>query len=159
MMSTAFFERFLMGKSSEKPSDLEICLSSCMGQEDSLSAERAQGRMPPSLMESSGSNTARVSTSLMKPRPLQAGQAPCGELKEKECGSISAKDCPVAGSTRRSEKKTSSFSSSRFTSISRSPRLSVISTESVRRFTASAFCRVSGLMMRRSTTNSMLCFT
>src|SRR3954468_19223794 len=117
MISIAFFESDLIGMSREKPSDFEICLSNCMGQEASLSAERAQGRMPPSLMESSGSNTARVSTSLMKPRPLQAGQAPCGELNEKEWGSISAKDCPVAGSTKRSEKKTSSFSSNRFTSI------------------------------------------
>src|SRR5690606_22792475 len=111
MVSICFLERSLSGLSSENPSLLATLRSNCMYQESSRSAKRCQGRMPPSLMDRSMSKRVLGSTSLIKPRPLQVGQAPCGELKEKVCGSISEKDLPVAGSTRRSEKKTSSFSS------------------------------------------------
>ena len=40
----------------------------------------------------------------MAPRPSQAGQAPCGELKEKRRGSISSMVKPLTGQAKREEK-------------------------------------------------------
>ncbi len=52
-------------------------------------------RSAPSLIDSDGSGTTSSgSISICEPRPVQAGQAPCGELNEKMRGSSSTSDGP-----------------------------------------------------------------
>ena len=54
------------------------------------------GRIAPSPIDSDGSGTTRSgSISICEPRPVQRGQAPCGELKENERGSSSGIEMPA----------------------------------------------------------------
>ncbi|CAM5702430.1 hypothetical protein STENM36S_03483 [Streptomyces tendae] len=92
------------------------------------------------------------------PMPEQSGQAPKGELKEKERGSSSSKDRSSYGQYRCSEymRSRSGSSSGRSTKSSTTmppDRPSAVSTESVRRRLAESFT------VRRSTTTSMVCFS
>ena len=59
--------------------------------------------MPPSVIVSSGENTKSGSTFNIFPSPVQVGQAPWGELKEKLLGSISGREMLSAGQAKRSE--------------------------------------------------------
>jgi hypothetical protein len=60
--------------------------------------------MAPSASDSDGSGTTSSgSISIWEPRPVQRGQAPCGELKEKERGSSSGMEIPQCRQAKRSE--------------------------------------------------------
>ena len=115
--------------------------------------------MAPSSRDLSSSGTiSSGSTSMRVPMPEQSGQAPKGELKEKERGSSSSKDRSSYGQYRCSEnmRSRSGSSSGRSTKSSTtmppaSPR--AVSTESVRRRLADSFT------VRRSMTTSMVCFS
>ena len=106
-------------------------------------------------MDSEGSGTTSSgSISIWEPSPVQRGQAPWGELKEKMRGSSSGIEMPQCRQANRSEKVWISGSPSLGTvSISRIPSASAtaVSTESARRL------RVSGFITRRSTTTAMSC--
>ena len=111
-----------------------------------------QGRIAPSPRESDGSGTiSSGSISICEPRPVQRGQAPWGELKEKMRGSSSGIEVPQCRQAKRSEKVLTSPVStiSRSTRPSASP--TAVSIESVRRL------RRSGRMTSRSTTTEMSC--
>ncbi|CAM5686650.1 hypothetical protein SGLAM104S_02966 [Streptomyces glaucescens] len=92
------------------------------------------------------------------PMPVHSGQAPKGELKEKERGSSSSKDRSSYAQYRCSEyiRSRSGSSSGRSTKSSTTmppDRPRAVSTESVRRRLAESFT------VRRSTTTSMVCFS
>jgi hypothetical protein len=63
------------------------------------------GIIPPSVMVSSGAKISVGSTSSIIPSPLQSGQAPWGELKEKVLGSISGSWMLSLGQENFSEKR------------------------------------------------------
>ena len=103
-------------------------------------------------MASVGSGTTRSgSTSSCAPRPVQRGQAPCGELKEKMRGSSSASETPCSGHAKFSLK--SIVSSVSTTSIATSPaaRPAAVSIDCASRW------RRSGFITSRSTTTSIVC--
>ena len=67
-------------------------------------APLAHGRIAPSLSDSDGSGTTSSgSISICEPRPVQRGQAPCGELNENERGSSSGIEIPQCRQANRSE--------------------------------------------------------
>ena len=71
----------------------------------SAGCDLAQGTTAPCLMLSASLGTTRsASNSSFSPRPSQAGQAPCGALKQNSRGSISAMVKPETGQANFSEK-------------------------------------------------------
>ena len=65
----------------------------------------SSGSNAPALIEILGFSTKNAGFTLfIVPKPLQCGQLPFGELKEKVFGSGSATDCPVSSSIRFLEK-------------------------------------------------------
>src|SRR3546814_19939925 len=56
------------------------------------------------MVSASLGTTSCVSNSSFSPKPSQAGQAPCGALKEKRRGSISEMVKPLTGQAHFSEK-------------------------------------------------------
>src|SRR3989344_1463191 len=60
----------------------------------------AKGRMPPSVMLKFRFRTRLGSIFKILPKPLQAGQAPWGELNEKRRGSISGKEIRQTGQAK-----------------------------------------------------------
>ena len=115
--------------------------------------------MAPSSRDLSSSGTiSSGSTSMRVPMPVHSGQAPKGELKEKERGSSSSKDRSSYGQYRCSEymRSRSGSSSGRSTKSSTTmppDRPRAVSTESVSRRLAPS------LTVRRSMTTSMVCFS
>ena len=104
-------------------------------------------------MASVGSGTTRSgSTSSCAPRPVQRGQAPCGELNEKTRGSSSASETPCSGHAKFSLKSIVSHPC-RSTSIATSPaaRPAAVSIDCASRW------RRSGFIASRSTTTSIVC--
>src|SRR3989344_8323672 len=64
---------------------------------------RANGRIPPSVIDNSSRRTSVGSTVKILPNPLQVVHAPCGELKENERGSISLREILHNGQENFSE--------------------------------------------------------
>ena len=96
------------------------------------------------------------STSNFVPIPVHSGQAPKGELKEKERGSNSSKERLQSWQARCSLKVFSLsalFESTKSKMIIPEANRSAVSIESVNRLFDSAFA------VRRSTTTSMVCFS
>ena len=109
------------------------------------------GTSAPSAIDSVGSGTSRSgSISCCAPRPVHRGQAPCGELNEKIRGWSSGSETPCSGQANRSEKVSSSPST---TSITTSPSASAtaVSIDCASRVRRSAF------ITSRSTTTSIVC--
>src|SRR6266478_4875777 len=67
-----------------------------------------KGKIPPSIIVSSGEKTNSGSALRIFPKPVQVGQAPWGELKEKDLGSISGRLILSIGQAKRSENMWSS---------------------------------------------------
>ena len=115
--------------------------------------------MAPSRRDFVGSGMIKSgSTSIRVPRPEQVGQAPNGELNEKDRGSSSSNDKPSSRHARCSLKVRSRPSSPSGRSTKSNvtvpfDRRNAVSTESVRRRLAS------GLTARRSITTSIVCFS
>ncbi len=118
-----------------------------------------QGAIAPPLIDRSGSGMiSSSSTSIRMPRPVHSGQAPNGELNEKERGSSSSKEMSSYGQYRcseyiRSRCGSSSGRSTKSSVIIPPARPSAVSIESVRRRLAEA------LTASRSTITSMVCFS
>src|SRR5581483_10078382 len=114
----------------------------------------AHGAIAPSPIESVGSGTTRSgSISICEPKPVQRGQAPCGELNEKIRGSSSARLGPWIGQANFSLNKSVWPDCESTSSISTRPSASAtaVSIESARRL------RSSGFITSRSTTTAMSC--
>ncbi len=115
----------------------------------------AHGASAPSPIDSVGSGTTSSgSISIIDPRPVHRGHAPCGELNEKIRGSSSGMTGPWSGQANFSEYRVTSGSPSRGTvSISTIPSASAtaVSIESARRL------RRSWRITRRSITIEMSC--
>src|SRR3712207_1054563 len=95
----------------EKPSCWDRPVSSRV--KYSLLIEVDHGAIAPCARLFSGSGTTRSgSTSLRVPMPVHSGQAPNGELKENDRGSIASKDSPSSTQARCSEKVRSRCASS-----------------------------------------------
>ena len=110
-----------------------------------------QGTSAPSAIETLGSGTSRSgSISSCAPRPVQRGQAPCGELKEKIRGCSSGSETPCSGQANFSLKSMVSPSTTS-TATSPSASAAAVSTDCVSRW------RRSGLSTSRSTTTSIVC--
>jgi len=92
------------------------------------------------------------STSILKPKPWQVGQAPNGELKEKSLGSISGSEIPQTGHANLEEKIFSSFESTKTIFTSPSLYFKASSIDSVNLFFISSFKTI------LSITISMSCF-
>ncbi len=120
-----------------------------------IDGPRVQPDSAPSLMLNEGSGTtASGSTSMRIPRPVHAGHAPCGLLKEKLRGAGSSMEIPQYTQAKSFEKSISPTLVPSSTGMSRmrpSLSLAACSSESCRRL------RRSGLTTTRSTTISMSC--
>src|ERR687885_771214 len=102
-------------------------------------------------MESVGSGTSRSgSISCWAPSPVQRGQAPCGELKEKIRGSSSGSETPCSGHAKFSLKSNDSPST---TSIATRPSASCAAVS----IDCASRVRKSGFITSRSTTTSIVC--
>src|SRR3546814_2454687 len=78
----------------------DVCSSDLLG-----GLDLAQGTIAPFFRVSASlGTTSCVSNSSFSPKPSQAGQAPCGALKEKRRGSISEMVKPLTGQANFSEK-------------------------------------------------------
>ena len=86
------------------PFSSHICLI-ILPYQVSFSKVFAKGRIPPSLIVSSGENKRSGSTFNIFPKPVHVGQAPSGELKENVLGSISGRLTLSTGQEKRSEKR------------------------------------------------------
>ena len=117
------------------------------------------GAIAPSLSESESSGTTNSSsTSSLVPIPVQSGQAPNGELKENERGSISSKDNPQSWQAMCSENTFSfrgsvAFRSTKSNTTNPFANFRAVSIESVIRDLDSFFTA------SRSTTTSIECFS
>ena len=123
----------------------------------------AHGAMAPCVMDRSSSGTSSSgSTSSSVPRPVHLGQAPNGELNEKERGSTSSIASgwslgqAIFSEKRRSRSGSSASRSTNSTTSTPPARPSAVSTESVSRRLAPAS---PPLATSRSTTTSMVCLT
>ena len=104
------------------------------------SRRRVHGAMAPSMSDSDGSGTMRCSSmNWLKPRPVQAGQAPRGLLKENSCGDSSGTEIPHRWQAADSLNSTSSPLSGNRATMTPSPRATAVLTDSSRRRRMEAF--------------------
>ena len=112
-----------------------------------------QSEIAPSLIEIESSGiTKSESTSSLLPSPVHSGQAPNGELNEKDLGSSSSKESEQSWQAKCSEYVNSSLSITSRTTMPL-PSFNAVSIESVIRDFDS------GLTCKRSTTISIVCFS
>ena len=117
------------------------------------------GSTAPCFNDRSGfASTRSGSGSSLVPRPVHAGQAPCGELKENIRGSISPIEKSPSGHARRwLNRRSGCLPSASATSTRPSPSRSAVSIESVSR-ERSASPSSPRFSTMRSTTTSSECF-
>src|SRR5215216_2437426 len=101
--------RFLMGVSIENPNSRPTASSTSIIQLSPCWNDLAHGTIAPSTILRFLSGMIRSgSGSICTPKPVQVGQAPCGELNENDRGSMAPNEMPQLGQAKCSEKTYSS---------------------------------------------------